>query len=220
MNLAKGPGGARVEESELPFSDTLNSLCMGIRGDRRVFSVGHSTLFLVDFVELLKPYEVRTIVDVRSSPISRFAPEFEWSVLEGKLPDHGIRYVFLGNELGGRPRSSAHYDDDGRALYYKMANAPAFVRALDLLEENLDKSVIALMCSEGKPHECHRHLLIERALKPRGILMTHILPDGSTYEFATTAVEERTLFEQAEDTAWKSVRSVLPGRAQNASSTY
>ncbi|MFN2587850.1 MAG: DUF488 family protein [Actinomycetota bacterium] len=157
--------------------------------------------------ELLEPFGVQTIVDVRTHPRSNFAPEFNRVVLEKDLPRLGLRYVFLGHYLGGRPSRTDHYDQDGRALYYRMASAPEFQRGIELVEANIEATTMALMCSEGKPDDCHRHLLIGRVLKDRGIAVQHVLPDGSLSDLGFP-YETPTLFEHAEDEQWKSVRSV------------
>ncbi len=183
-----------------------------------VFSVGHSTHSLKDFLTLLKPFNVETVVDVRSYPSSKFAPEFSKESLTRTLPAHGYEYVSLGDRLGGRPQRREHYDEQGRALYFKMAKDPLFLEGIQLIERNAPVTRIALMCSEGRPHECHRHLLIERVLTSRGISMTHILPDGSSISLRGQIVSTPSLFSQAEDPSWKSVRSVLPDDRPKASS--
>ncbi len=128
---------------------------------RHLFSIGHSTHALDDFAALVKKHGVETVLDVRSHPASRFALEFSREYLDRKLPEHGLQYVCLGDRLGGRPRSPDQYDENGRALYYKMADDPYFLEGIELIEDHLGSTTMALMCSEGKPSECHRHLLIE-----------------------------------------------------------
>lgn len=187
---------------------------------RRLFSVGHSTHALDDFAALVRKHGVETIVDVRSHPASRFAPEFSREYLARKLPEHGLQYVFLGEQLGGRPRSADQYDETGRALYYKMAQDQYFLQGIELIEDHLGSTTMALMCSEGRPSECHRHLLIERVLNQRSIPVTHILPDGTTTELSVPTHSEPNLFEPLEDPKWKSVRSVLPSETQKAFSKH
>lgn len=176
--------------------------------------MGHSTHSLASFSKLLQPFEITTVVDVRSQPSSRFAPEFNRRFLERELPHKNMEYVFLGHLLGGRPHLPDHYDEEGRALYYKMARSPDFEQGIELINLNSAKTSIAIMCSEGKPYECHRHLLIERVLKKHGVEVVHILPDGSTVTFNHPAAESHTLFSQEEDRSWKSVQSVLRSARQ------
>lgn len=187
---------------------------------RHLFSIGHSTHALDDFAALVKRHGVETVVDVRSHPASRFAPEFSREFLARKMPEHGLQYVFLGDRLGGRPRSPDQYDETGRALYFKMADDPYFLQGIELIEDHLGSTTMALMCSEGKPTECHRHLLIERVLSQRSIAVTHILPDGTTTELNVPSHSEPSLFDPLEDPKWKSVRSVLPSETQRAFSKH
>lgn len=185
--------------------------------DRTVFSIGHSQHDLQSFTALLKPFSVDTLVDVRSNPFSRFAPDFSRPKLDEHLPRHGLQYVFLGHELGGRPNDQAYYDEDGHVFYYMLARDEAFLRAITLLEENVDQHVIAIMCSEGKPHDCHRRLLIERVLVERGITMKHIRPSGGLFKDHELEAQP-ALFFNTEDTGWKSIRSVSRNEALRASS--
>lgn len=93
---------------------------MGREMDGRVvFSVGHSHHELGAFTTLLKPFGIDTVVDVRTYPASRFAPDFSRGNLERRLPDQGFRYVFLGFNVGGRPSNPAYYDSEGHVLYEK-----------------------------------------------------------------------------------------------------
>jgi len=85
--------------------------------------------------------------------------------------------VFLGNELGGRPSDHQFYCD-GVADYERMSRTAEFDKGLDRVLEGAKKYRIALMCSERDPLDCHRCLLVGRALAQRGIRVSHILTDG------------------------------------------
>lgn len=185
--------------------------------DRTIYSIGHSQHDLQSFTALLEPFQVDTLVDVRSNPFSRFAPDFGRPNLEQHLPRQGFQYVFLGHELGGRPNDPAYYDEDGHVLYYVLARNMAFLHGITLLAEKVDQHVISIMCSEGKPHDCHRHLLIEPLLVDRGIAMKHIRPGGGLFK-SHELESQPTLFFDTEDTGWKSIRSVSRNEALRASS--
>lgn len=186
--------------------------------DRRVtFSVGHSQHGLGVFTDLLRPFGIDTLVDVRTFPTSKFAQDFSRGNLEKRLPVIGIRYVFLGDKLGGRPSNLNYYDEEGHVLYGRLARDPAFQEGISLIARNLRTCTIALMCSEGHPRECHRHLLIEPVLSTREILMMHIRPQGGLYETAEIETQPPLFLDQNEE-AWKSTRSVSRGEALRASS--
>jgi hypothetical protein len=88
-----------------------------------------------------------------------------------------IAYSFVGKELGGRPASKQLYCD-GVADYEKMAKTEDFKKGLDRVIEGAKKYRIALMCSEHDPLDCHRCLLVARALRERDVEVRHILSNG------------------------------------------
>lgn len=161
-----------------------------------VLTIGHSTHTYERFVELARNAAVTAIADVRSSPYSRHFPQFNMEDLKDKLRGDGIAYVFLGLSLGGRPRSATLYSN-GIADYEKMAKTADFQQGLERVIEGAKKYRIALMCSEHDPIDCHRCLLVARALKTRNVMIQNILSNGQM--IAQSAIEDR-LLELADDT--------------------
>jgi uncharacterized protein (DUF488 family) len=143
-----------------------------------VFTIGHSTQSWERFVALLQSAHVTAVADVRTSPYSRHSPQFSRDNLQAELRLAGISYVFLGKELGGRPGGHRLYCN-GVADYEKMAQTPEFSKGLDRVIEGAKKYRIALMCSERDPLDCHRCLLVGRALAQRYVRVNHILDDGN-----------------------------------------
>jgi uncharacterized protein (DUF488 family) len=143
----------------------------------RILTIGHSTLSLDAFLSALRASGVSAVADVRSAPYSRFNPAFNRDPLERELKACGMRYVFLGKELGGRPADPACYEN-GRASYTRMAQADLFVAGLDRVIQGSISHRIALMCAEGDALHCHRTLLIARALAERGLPIAHIERNG------------------------------------------
>ena len=143
-----------------------------------VFTVGHSNHPAETFVNLLVRHGVDEVIDVRSAPYSRYAPQFNHEELQRLLEDIGIGYAYLGGELGGRPSDRACYDADGRVQYDRVAATDTFDDALRQVARVAEESRIALLCTEKEPLECHRTLLVARALVDRGIGIAHILADG------------------------------------------
>jgi uncharacterized protein (DUF488 family) len=142
-----------------------------------VFTIGHSTHSLDAFVTLLKSHNVTALADVRSVPFSRFNPHFNKDALKAKLDELGIKYVFLGNELGARSDDRSCYVN-GRIQYARLSRTKSFVQGVDRVVRGAREYRIALMCAEKEPLECHRTLLVARALDKKGIGVTHILGDG------------------------------------------
>jgi uncharacterized protein (DUF488 family) len=124
-----------------------------------------------EFVAALRSAGVTHLVDVRTAPYSRFRPEFSREPLATALDAHGIRYVFMGRELGGKP--------GGKPDYAQMRLRPAFLEGLARLEAaNQAGRRIALMCAEAKPQACHRTKLLAEELVARGTAVRHIDEHG------------------------------------------
>jgi uncharacterized protein (DUF488 family) len=149
-----------------------------------IFSIGHSRHSLQRFVELLQEHDITAIADVRSSPFSRFNPQFNREALKNSLRENGIDYVFLGEELGARTKDRSCYDN-GRVNFSKLAATPLFKSGLDRLESGAATFKIAMMCAEKEPLDCHRTILVARELESRGTPVAHILEDGSIESHST-----------------------------------
>jgi uncharacterized protein (DUF488 family) len=142
-----------------------------------VFTIGHSTHALDAFVELLRRHEVTAVADVRSAPYSRFNPQFDREALEAELKTRSIRYAFLGREFGARSEDPSCYEK-GRVQYARLARTELFRSGIERVVRGADEHRVALLCAEKEPLECHRTLLVARALHERGIEVRHILADG------------------------------------------
>jgi uncharacterized protein (DUF488 family) len=144
-----------------------------------VVTIGHSTLSYENFLARLNSSNVTALADIRSVPFSRQYPQFNRNELRDQLRRDGIAYVFLGKELGGRPADPNLYSE-GVADYEKIESCPSFGKGLDRIIEGMQKFRIALMCSEQDPLDCHRCLLVGRALARRKIPVTHLLQNART----------------------------------------
>jgi uncharacterized protein (DUF488 family) len=187
-----------------------------------VWTVGHSNHAFDDFAQLISGQRIEFLIDVRSYPYSRHAPQFNREELETRLTALGIRYLFLGAELGGRPTREEHYDPEGHALYGPMSEEDSFRAAVDRLIEGARRYRIALVCSEGNPQDCHRRLLVGKVLADRGVALGHILPDGSIrteLSVELSAGDGQCSFLDLEQTPWRSTQSVSHRRRLSASSS-
>ncbi|MEV7313910.1 DUF488 domain-containing protein [Streptomyces microflavus] len=142
-----------------------------------VMTIGHSTHQLPKFLKLLRQSGVTAVADVRSVPASRHTPQFNKRALEKSLRGEGVKYVFLGEELGARTRDSSCYVD-GRVKYHRLAQTQKFLLGVERLERGVRTERIAIMCSEGDPLSCHRTILIARVLSARNVEIRHIHSDG------------------------------------------
>lgn len=148
-----------------------------------LYSIGHGTRSIEDFIHALKRYGIGYLADVRSRPYSRFNPQYNRNALQRSLEACGITYVFMGDTLGGRPEDPACYDAAGKIDYEKVKTRAFFREGIGRLEKACKKNIaMAIMCSESKPTDCHRSKLIGTALADRKIFLQHI---DEKYELKT-----------------------------------
>lgn len=155
------------------------------RSESRVLTIGHSNHAWEAFEGLLLRAGVTAVADVRTSPWSRHTPQFSKTALIESLRRAGIAYVYLGDALGGRPGKAALFDG-GVADYERMAREPTFAEGLDRVCKGAETHIIALMCAERHPLDCHRCLLVGRRLAERDVAVAHILADGRIEPHAET----------------------------------
>ena len=102
-----------------------------------IWTIGHSNHPLETFLDLLAKHRIEVLVDVRSSPYSRYASHFNKAAIEGALLERDIKYLFLGDCLGGRAEGEQFYDEQGYVLYDRLADSPTFRRGVDRLLEGI-----------------------------------------------------------------------------------
>jgi uncharacterized protein (DUF488 family) len=143
----------------------------------QIFTVGHSNHSIEKFLNLLKQHGVTAIGDVRSSPFSRRFPHFNQAPLKNSLSSEDISYVFLGEQLGARPKAPECYVE-GKALYELIAATEAFATGLERIFKGAKHHQIDLMCAEQDPITCHRAILVCKHLRNTGLDVKHILKTG------------------------------------------
>ncbi|MFL6248261.1 MAG: DUF488 family protein [Thermoanaerobaculia bacterium] len=143
---------------------------------KRIYTIGHSTRSIEEFIALLEQHGVARLADIRRYPGSRRYPHFSGDSLQRTLPEHGIAYEHF-DSLGGRRKPSAHSEngawnnDQFRGYADHMATAE-FRSAIDRLLAD-DRST-AVMCAEAVPWRCHRNLLADDLVR-RGVEVIHII---------------------------------------------
>jgi uncharacterized protein (DUF488 family) len=163
-----------------------------------LFTIGHSNIPAERFLSMLRDAGVNAVADVRSTPFSRFFPWFSAKNFAPVLAQENILYLPYGEPLGGRPRDPSLYRD-GVADYEAMARQPEFEAGLARLRADAMRCRVCLMCAEREPLDCHRCLLVARALAGRGLAIGHILHDGTIEPHAATEQRLLQLDGQPED---------------------
>ena len=148
-----------------------------------LFTIGHSNQSLESFLGLLRQHGIDAVADVRSLPKCRYTPYFNGDALAESLPAAGIRYVFLGAELGAR-RSEAEAFENGKARYDLIAKTPLFRSGLERVRRGMQSFRLALMCAEKDPLSCHRSILVCRNLRADVAAIAHILEGGELESLA------------------------------------
>lgn len=153
-----------------------------------ILTVGYGLREADEVIALLQRHGVEYVGDVRSVPYSRRRPEFSCEPLERLLRSAGLRYVFLGETLGGRPEDPACYDADGHVDYDRCRTALSFLSGIERVETAYREGHrLALLCSEARPTDCHRWKLLAEMLVERGVPVAHIDEDGNLVEHAEIA---------------------------------
>ena len=154
----------------------------GQAGPATVYTIGHGSRPIAEFIGLLQGAGVDCVVDVRAHPGSRRHPQFGREALENSLAQAGIRYVWEGKALGGRRRAvkgsrhTALTSGAFRAYADHMMTVEYRAGLTRLVELSLDART-AILCAERLPWECHRNLISD-SLVARGNAVMHLIgPD-------------------------------------------
>ncbi len=143
-----------------------------------IYTIGYGDRTIDEFIALLQRYAIEYLVDIRSMPYSKYKPEFSKAPLETKLGQSKIKYIFMGDLLGGQPKDVSYYTD-GKVDYALLKQSEFYKKGIFRLKTALTKQlIVALMCSEKKPHECHRSKLIGETLAQNGVAVMHIDENG------------------------------------------
>lgn len=145
---------------------------------KTIYTIGHSTYKIEEFGELLKQNHINTIIDVRSVPYSKFAPQYNRELLKQYLKNNMICYIYMGDTLGARYEDKNLLFNDGKVNFKKVQATKNFQDSIVRLEKGIQKGYnISLMCSEKEAFDCHRFGLISEFLSKISININHIYPD-------------------------------------------
>ncbi|WP_077247747.1 DUF488 domain-containing protein [Bacillus sp. FJAT-27225] len=139
-----------------------------------IYTIGYGNRTIKTFIDELVKYEIDFLIDVRTNPKSSYDASFIRNNLSEVLQDYKIRYVFMGDLLGGLPPEDECYTN-GKVDYKKVATQPFYLKGIKRLTTAYEKNLrVALMCSELKPESCHRSKLIGETLTANNINVKHI----------------------------------------------
>ncbi len=195
---------------------------IAISSSREIYTIGHSNHPLERFMELLERYEIEVLVDIRTSPFSRFSRHFSQQPLKNAIQGAGLKYLFLGKELGGKPKNPEFYDNDGHIDYARIAASEPFAEGIDRLISGCEKFRIAIMCSEENPVDCHRRRLVGPVLVQQSVELKHIRGNGELQLERELWEDEKSLAEEfqqltlfSDPSPAKSWRSSRPAKGKH-----
>lgn len=154
-----------------------------------IYTIGHSTRPIEEFIELLKINSIIQLVDIRTVPRSRHNPQYEQTALEKSLPAAGINYIYM-KDLGGlRPKVkysvNMGWHNESFRNYADYMQTPEFAEAVQkLIDIARDKKTV-IMCAEAVPWRCHRSLVGD-ALLVRGVRVLGIMSEKSVIPHTMT----------------------------------
>jgi len=165
--------------------------------DTTIYTIGHSTRSLDEFVAMLKAHGVTSLIDIRTIPKSRRHPHFAGEALAESLPDAGVSYDWM-KDLGGLRKPKPDSENSAwRNLsfrgYADHMQTEAFNAAVDELVRRSQDASVAIMCSEAVPWRCHRSLVGD-ALLARGVKVLDIMSDtkATPHELTSFALVDGT----------------------------
>ncbi len=144
-----------------------------------IYTIGHGDASFTAIAALLERHLVQTLVDVRSQPYSRHAPDFNKGPLADLAAAAGLGYRWMGDRLGGRPTDPDLLDPAGAPDWLRVAESPSYRGAIAELIELGRGGRTAILCAERDPRHCHRTLLLAPTLAAAGASVCHILSDGA-----------------------------------------
>ncbi len=139
-----------------------------------IYTIGYGARTVNQLLDVLRAHQIAFVIDVRSAPYSRYKPDFNKDALQREIQTHQIRYTYMGDTLGGRPNDPSCYTD-GKVDYDKIKQKEFYQQGIRRLEQAYAQQLrVVLLCSEGKPENCHRSKLIGETLTGLGITVMHI----------------------------------------------
>jgi uncharacterized protein (DUF488 family) len=171
---------------------------------KQCFTIGYGNYPIDRFIDILRNVEIDLIIDVRSSPYSRFNPHFNRENLENSLvKKDNVNYRYMGDKIGGRYTDPGLLFPDGTVNYRKVQDTEKFQEGInEVLSIISSGKKIALMCAEKEPERCHRFALISPVLQSKEISVIHIRPD---MELQANEDLERELIDSFFDTSQVSI---------------
>lgn len=160
--------------------------------NRTIYTIGYSGFPLNAFIQELKKHSISVVVDVRSSAYSERYPDYNKPSLQQALKQVGIYYRNYTLEFGARQEDRSFYSPEGYLDFELFSKSNQFQSGVAKMINSTEKGyIIAFMCAEKEPIQCHRAILVARAFDKLGFTVIHLMPNGISKDQKT--IEEELL---------------------------
>jgi len=155
-----------------------------------LYSIGYGNRNIEEFLLVLKKYKIEYLIDIRSKPFSKYHPQFNQEDLKKTLANDNIKYIYMGEQLGGIPKDKSCYDSESKVDYEKLKLKDYFIEGINRLKDAYRKHInLVIMCSESNPSMCHRSKLIGRILNEENVKVIHIDEKGNLKKQSEVIIE-------------------------------
>lgn len=173
-----------------------------------IYTIGHSNYTMEKLIEMLKFYNINTVVDIRGIPYSKYNVQFDKERIKYTLNKEGFIYIYMAKELAAKRINKVSYNTEGYSDFEKVVQEEDFVKGIERLKDGCNKGYrIALLGAMQDPIRCHRSVLVGRALKEAGFNVMHILDDLSIK--AQDYIDERLLDKYFPDRSQLTIDALL-----------
>ena len=145
-----------------------------------IYTIGHSNYPVEKLIDMLKHYDIDTVVDIRGTPYSKYNVQYNKETIAHTLTEAGFIYIYMAKELAAKRENKVSYNKEGYSDFEKVVKEKDFLNGVDRLKVGCAKGYkIALLGAMQDPIRCHRSILVGRALREHGFNVKHILDDYS-----------------------------------------
>lgn len=143
-----------------------------------IYTIGHSNYPVEKLIDMLKHYDINTVVDIRGTPYSKYNVQYNKETIANTLREAGFLYIYMAKELAAKRENKISYNKEGYSDFEKVIVEEEFLKGIERLKLGCEKGYkIALLGAMQDPIRCHRSILVGRALRDNRFNVNHILDD-------------------------------------------
>lgn len=143
-----------------------------------IYTIGHSNYPVEKLIDMLKHYNINTVVDIRGTPYSKYNVQYNKETIAQTLKERGFIYIYMAKEFAANRENKISYNNEGYSDFEKVITEKEFLKGIERLKTGCGKGYnIALLGAMQDPIRCHRSILVGRSLRENGFNVKHILDD-------------------------------------------